>query len=72
MQDDKTATLDIPVGDYTSASFYPYDPKNAAEPLIHGFISSSRLNDFIILFKTSIIQRLMPGLNKPGYEEGSR
>ncbi|ORZ03381.1 PI31 proteasome regulator N-terminal-domain-containing protein [Syncephalastrum racemosum] len=69
--DDKTATLDIPVQDYTSPSFYPYDPQNATEPLIHGFISSSRLNDFIILFKTSIIQRLMPGLNKPGYEEES-
>ncbi|KAJ2956038.1 hypothetical protein NQZ79_g8080 [Umbelopsis isabellina] len=53
---------------YTSPSFYPYS-SSQQEPLVNGYISSSRLNDFINLFKINILQKLIPGLNKPGYEE---
>ena len=39
--------------------------------MVHAFISSSRFNDFIKTFKLNIIQKLIPGLNKPGYEDNS-
>ncbi|EEQ91787.1 uncharacterized protein BDCG_06907 [Blastomyces dermatitidis ER-3] len=35
------------------------------------FISSSRLSDLIALFKINVIQKLAPGLQKEGYEDGS-
>ncbi|KAI8098696.1 PI31 proteasome regulator N-terminal-domain-containing protein [Halteromyces radiatus] len=66
--DDKTATLELNPADYTSSSFYPYS-KDSDQPLVHGFISTSRFNDFLILYKINIIQRLIPGLTKPGYTE---
>ncbi|KAH8554675.1 PI31 proteasome regulator N-terminal-domain-containing protein [Umbelopsis sp. PMI_123] len=68
IEDKKTATFEVHSEDYTSPSFYPYTT-STQEPLVNGFISSSRLNDFISLFKINILQRLIPGLNKPGYEE---
>ncbi|KAG0172140.1 hypothetical protein DFQ30_011120 [Apophysomyces sp. BC1015] len=70
IEDNKTASLDIAVQDYTSSSFFPYE-KSDEKPLVHGFISSHRLNDFIVLFKINILQKLIPGLHKPGYEEES-
>ncbi|KAI8582293.1 hypothetical protein K450DRAFT_228276 [Umbelopsis ramanniana AG] len=68
IEDKKTATFEVHTEDYTSPSFYPYT-SSTQEPLVNGFISSSRLNDFISLFKINILQKLIPGLNKPGYEE---
>ncbi|KAI8877015.1 hypothetical protein K501DRAFT_199160 [Backusella circina FSU 941] len=69
--DNKTAMLEIMIEDFTSNSFYPFDSETSQDPLVHGFISSARLNDFIQSVKINIIQRLLPGLNKPGYEESS-
>ncbi|KAI7907006.1 PI31 proteasome regulator N-terminal-domain-containing protein [Cokeromyces recurvatus] len=69
--DNKTAILDISTEDYTSASFFPYNTSSTDRPLVHGFISSNRFEDFIKAFKLNIIQRLIPGLNKPGYEDNS-
>ncbi|KAL9547566.1 hypothetical protein MBANPS3_006108 [Mucor bainieri] len=69
--DNKTATLDISTEDYTSASFFPFDAAASDQPLIHGFISSSRFEDFIKTYKLNILQKLIPGLNKPGYEDNS-
>ncbi|KAK0554226.1 hypothetical protein OC846_000935 [Tilletia horrida] len=77
IEDNKTSTLDIQVADYTSASFFPYPKAQASsssgtsEPLIHGFISSSRVKDLASLFKINIIQKLVPGLQKEGYAEES-
>ncbi|CAO3587057.1 unnamed protein product [Absidia cylindrospora] len=68
IDDNKTATLELNVEDYTSQSFYPY-ATTSEQPLVHGFISSSQFNDFLLLYKINIIQRLMPGLAKPGYSE---
>ncbi|KAM3586920.1 hypothetical protein VKS41_001969 [Umbelopsis sp. WA50703] len=68
IEDKKTATFEVVEDEYTSPSFYPYG-RSQQEPLVNGYISSSRLNDFINLFKINILQRLIPGLNKPGYEE---
>lgn len=75
VEDNKTATWELPLSDYTSASFFPFpreasaSSSTAPEPLVHGFISSSRLNDLLLAFKGKIIQKLIPGLRKEGYEE---
>ncbi|KAF9483944.1 hypothetical protein BDN70DRAFT_989929 [Pholiota conissans] len=70
LESDKVASLDISTDDFTSPSFYPYvlDAPDAA-PLIHGFISSNRVLDFMSQFKLKIVQKLVPGLQKPGYTE---
>ena len=72
IQSDKVATLDISTPDFTSSSFYPYhlDVSNQ-QPLVHGFISSNRIADFISQFKLKIVQKLLPGLQKEGYIEES-
>lgn len=77
-QDNKTATLDLPIGDYFSPSFFPYPSSTSgsgasrsSEPLVNGFISSSRLSDLVVAFKTQIVQKLIPGLRKDGYEESA-
>ncbi|KAK0537875.1 hypothetical protein OC842_001475 [Tilletia horrida] len=83
IEDNKTATLDVQVDDYTSASFFPYPRSSSSsstsagsgsassEPLIHGFIGSARVQDLTSLFKINIIQKLVPGLQKEGYYEES-
>ncbi|KAI9300363.1 PI31 proteasome regulator N-terminal-domain-containing protein [Cunninghamella echinulata] len=67
--DNKVASLEISPADYTSSSFYPYALSSSDQPLVNGFISSTRFNDFLLLYKINIIQRLIPGLTKPGYTE---
>lgn len=53
-----------------SPSFFPCDlSASDAPPLVHGFISSNRVNDLIFNFRTKIVQKLMPGLRKEGYTE---
>ncbi|KAI0254912.1 PI31 proteasome regulator N-terminal-domain-containing protein [Lactifluus subvellereus] len=72
MESDKTASLDISTNDFTSPSFFPFDARAAnPPPLIHAYISSNRVADFIGQLKLKIIQNLMPGLRKEGYSEGS-
>ncbi|EJD01182.1 uncharacterized protein FOMMEDRAFT_125897 [Fomitiporia mediterranea MF3/22] len=67
---DKTASLDIPTDDFVSPSFFPYDAGTQdAAPLVHGFISSNRVADFVARFKLAIVQKLIPGLRKEGYTE---
>jgi len=69
---DKTASLDISTNDFTSPSFFPFDAQAySPPPLIHGYISSNRVADFISQLKLRIIQNIMPGLHKEGYSEGS-
>lgn len=69
-QSDKSASLDISTNDFTSPSFYPYDASKAdAPPLVHGFISSNRIADFVAQLKLKIVQKLVPGLRKEGYTE---
>lgn len=64
--------MDISANDFTSPSFFPYDPQaDNPPPLIHGYISSNRVADFISQLKLKIIQNIMPGLYKEGYSEGS-
>ncbi|KAJ8657015.1 hypothetical protein O0I10_007349 [Lichtheimia ornata] len=68
IEDNKTATLDIVTSQFTSAAFFPHDPSTSQEPLIHGFISTSQFQEFISLFKINILQRILPGLQKEGYD----
>ncbi|KAF8477381.1 PI31 proteasome regulator N-terminal-domain-containing protein [Kalaharituber pfeilii] len=80
--DDKTTSFDILTRDFTSESFFPYTPAipgpdeqaelesgGARKRLRDGYISESRIADFAGLFKINIIQKLIPGLNKAGYQE---
>lgn len=76
VEDHKTATVELSLPDYTSSSFFPYpvtndgnDAGTRPEPLVNGFISTSRLKDLLLLFKGKIIQKLIPGLRKDGYQE---
>ncbi|CAG8812329.1 7415_t:CDS:2, partial [Racocetra fulgida] len=68
--DNKTCTLEVITNDYTSSSIFPYTAeKQHSEPLANIFISTSRIKDLVSIYKINILQRLIPGLNKPGYEE---
>uniref|UniRef100_A0A1D1YET9 Proteasome inhibitor PI31 subunit n=1 Tax=Anthurium amnicola TaxID=1678845 RepID=A0A1D1YET9_9ARAE len=70
VEDNKTITLEVITDDYTSPSFFPFTTeKYNVDPIVHGFISTSRIKDFTNIYKINIIQKLIPGLNKPGYEE---
>ncbi|KAJ1309054.1 hypothetical protein OPQ81_004733 [Rhizoctonia solani] len=69
VEDDKTKTFEITTQDFTSASYFPHDAQSTDRPLVHGYISSSRVTDLISLFKVTIIQPLLPGLRKEGYQE---
>ncbi|CDS12680.1 hypothetical protein LRAMOSA04866 [Lichtheimia ramosa] len=68
IEDNKTATLDIVTSQFTSAAFFPHDPSTSQDPLVHGFISTSQFQELVSLFKINILQRILPGLQKEGYE----
>ena len=76
--DEKTTSFDIVTKDFVSESFFPYTPNEdegdeenggSRKKLKDAFISESRVADLASLVKINIIQKLMPGLNKPGYQE---
>lgn len=68
--DDKTATFDVKVADYISESALPFtlsQPVNTS--LFNLFISNGRLSDFGSLMRINVVQKLMPSLQKEGYQE---
>lgn len=80
--DDKTNSFDVAVKDYISESSLPFaarrpsdDEAGASEEqrrknrLQDVFISPGRLADLAALFKLKVIQRVIPGLQKEGYDE---
>ncbi|KAM6495755.1 PI31 proteasome regulator N-terminal domain containing protein [Amanita muscaria] len=69
LESDKVSTLEISTDDFTSPSFFPYDLESFDQPLVHGFISSNRVADFVSQYKLAILQKIMPGLRKEGYTE---
>ncbi|KAJ3818621.1 PI31 proteasome regulator N-terminal-domain-containing protein [Lentinula raphanica] len=74
VESDKTTTLDISTDDFTSPASFPYtfspsDSDHTQTPLVHVYISSFRITDFVSQFKLKIIQKLVPGLRKDGYQE---
>lgn len=66
-QSDKTETLDVLASDFLSPSYFPAGPDSG--PLVQGFISSARISDFASQYKIKILQKLVPGLRKEGYQE---
>lgn len=69
-QSDKVASLNIGTDDFSSPSFFPADlSASDAGPLVHAFISSNRISDFMSQFQLMIVQKLVPGLRKDGYTE---
>ena len=76
--DDKIATFDITTKDYISDSALPATPvttttntDDTAHAIQTIFISPSRLTDLGSMLRVNVIQRLMPGLQKEGYEEST-
>ncbi|KAI9717215.1 MAG: hypothetical protein M1828_007408 [Chrysothrix sp. TS-e1954] len=75
--DDKTTSFDVTTKDFTSEASLPTSPcKNGSvdsEDTAHAiqsvFISPSRLTDLAKDLRLNIIQKLVPGLQKEGYEE---
>ncbi|CAN9197832.1 unnamed protein product [Alternaria sp. RS040] len=75
--DDKTTHFEVTTKDYISESQLPFSvsedasTEDVSQKVQELFISPGRLNDLGSLLKISVIQKLAPGLNKPGYEEAS-
>ncbi|KAK5132412.1 hypothetical protein LTR08_009095 [Meristemomyces frigidus] len=74
--DDKTCSCDVRVQDYVSDGNLPAtlvaegdSDDEAKRKLVDVFISVGRLRDLGSLMRIKIIQKLMPSLNKDGYEE---
>ncbi|CDR88577.1 uncharacterized protein SPSC_04404 [Sporisorium scitamineum] len=71
LQATKTSTMEVVLSDYLSTAFWPYPNAQGGdtEPLVNGYIGSSRLKDLVSAFKAQILQQLVPGLRKDGYVE---
>ena len=63
--------MDVATDDFTSPSFFPYTLGTQDSSLVHGFISSTRVTDFVNQFKLAIVQKLIPGLRKEGYTDNA-
>lgn len=78
MGDDKTTSFDITTKDFISTSALPATPctaQNSVEDSAHAittiFITPSRLTDLGSTLRLNIIQKLVPSLQKEGYEDTS-
>lgn len=77
--DDRSSRFEITTKDYISSAALPLritltesgdeDRSDLAAKLKEMFILPSRITDLASSFKLTIIQKLMPGLHKEGYEE---
>ena len=76
--DDKVASFDVAVKEFVSESSLPYTAKpdaSASENLnsLNGvFITAGRIGDFSALVKIQLLQKLIPGLQKEGYQESAQ
>lgn len=75
MGDDKTHTIELKVEEWISAGNLPLeltseqDDASKEEAIIASFINVGRLSDFGSLMRVKLIQKLIPGVQKEGYEE---
>ncbi|KAH6662983.1 PI31 proteasome regulator N-terminal-domain-containing protein [Halenospora varia] len=79
--DERISRFEITAKDYISSAALPLritmteageeDRSNLEQKLKGIFISPSRVQDLASEFKLTIIQKLMPGLHKEGYEEAA-
>ena len=76
--DEKVASLDVPMNDFISSSSLPSTLPNdrtsvdASHDIQEIFISAGRIADFASMLKVQIFQKLMPKMQKQGYEETTR
>ncbi|GAA5868441.1 hypothetical protein JCM3774_005380 [Rhodotorula dairenensis] len=63
----RSSTLDISKSDYFSPSAFPCKLADLSDQ--KPFAASHRFKDLVALYRINIIQKLLPGLNKPGYHE---
>ncbi|PMD16547.1 hypothetical protein NA56DRAFT_649409 [Hyaloscypha hepaticicola] len=80
--DERISRFEVTAKDYISSAALPLrititpdgeeDRSDLEARLKEVFISPSRIQDLASEFKITIIQKLMPGLNKEGYEEAAR
>ena len=68
LESNRTESYEVEIDRFTSRNYWPW-PSTTNEALVNGFVSSSRLSDFVFGFQVKIIQKLVPGLRKDGYEE---
>ncbi|SCV68197.1 BQ2448_318 [Microbotryum intermedium] len=74
-QDNKSISYDVLLADYFSRSAFPLSLASGAEAssskkvLADSFATPHRLQELINNYRINIIQRLVPGLFKSGYEE---
>lgn len=68
LESNRTESFEVELDRFTSRSFWPW-PSSSGEALVNGFVSSSRVSDFAFGFQVKIVQKLVPGLRKEGYEE---
>ena len=78
MGDDKTTTFEVTSKDFVSEAALPSSPTSSStseDDAIHAvtnvYISPSRLTDLGSGLRLNVIQRLVPGLQKEGYEDTS-
>ncbi|KAJ3795692.1 PI31 proteasome regulator N-terminal-domain-containing protein [Lentinula aff. detonsa] len=78
VESDKPYSFDVSTPDFISISAFPYvlastesteESTEESTPLKDIYISHSRISDFVSLFKLNIVQKLVPGLRKEGYQE---
>lgn len=70
--DDRTASFEIKVQDYTSeGSIQDMNNEDVKTKLKNILISTGRISDLTQKFKTEVIQKLAPGIQKEGYEEST-
>ena len=71
--DDKTASFEVKAEDYISEGSLKEQSSeiDLATRLQHVFISAGRMNDLASLFKSSILQKIAPGIRKEGYEDNT-
>ncbi|KAI1336581.1 PI31 proteasome regulator N-terminal-domain-containing protein [Xylariaceae sp. FL0016] len=79
IDDDRIARTEVVIKDYVSNAALPIritmteegteDRSDLREKLSKAFITENRITDLAVLIKVNIVQKLMPALQKEGYEE---
>ncbi|GJN94413.1 hypothetical protein Rhopal_007493-T1 [Rhodotorula paludigena] len=65
----KSSSFDLVVADYFSLSSFPCPASSLSPSTGTPFSAPHRLKDFVALYRINVLQRLIPGLHKDGYEE---
>lgn len=76
--DERTIQFEVKMGEWVSDGNLPFErpegmsKEDAQKKLIETFVSVGRLSDFGSLMRVQLIQKLVPGLQKEGYEESTQ